>query len=140
MRVRSAATSDEDNDFVNASNSVVSGRVFFFGGISPRITRSCTSTQVEKLVGIAGSNLSAVKSRPPFFTSASWHSTQCFSTNRRLAGGRSAAATAAVAAKSKLNRAKTFMPSKRYQLATDCRLLASFSDGGTVRRPPVALD
>jgi hypothetical protein len=56
--------SDEDKDLVNASSSVVSGRAFFFGGISPLFTRSCTSTHAEKFVGFARSNLSAVKSSP----------------------------------------------------------------------------
>ena len=83
MRARSTDTSDEDNEFVNDSDSAASGRGFFFGGISPLLTRSCTSTHREKFVEFAGSNLSDVRSSPPFFVSVSWHSAQFFSTNWR---------------------------------------------------------
>src|SRR5436309_1743269 len=116
MRVCSADTRAEDNDFVNASNSPVCGRAFFFGGISPLLTRSCTSTHLEKFVELAGSNFRAVKSSPPFCVSASWHSTQYCSTNCRLARGKSPANTGAATAKSRLNRTNTFLSLKRRAL------------------------
>src|SRR6185436_20894997 len=90
-RACSVEMSEEANEFVKGPNSSVAGRGFFFGGISPLLTRSCTSTQAEKFVEFAGSNLRAVRSRPPFFTSPSWHSKQCFSRNWRLLGGKVAA-------------------------------------------------
>src|SRR5437867_5715476 len=105
--------SEDANDVIKAFASAESGRAFFFGGISPLRTRSCTRTQVEKFVEFAGSNLSAVKSSPPFLVSASWHSTQYCSTNCRLARGKSRAIAGAATAKSRLNRRNAFMPWQR---------------------------
>src|SRR2546430_8344057 len=113
MRACSTDTSDEANDFVNASNSDASGRGFFFGGISPLLTRSCTSTHLEKFVEFAGSNFSVVRSNSPFFVSVSWHSTQFFSTNWRTTTGTSPAITGPVTARNRLDRANTLMPLKR---------------------------
>src|SRR5262245_43484803 len=66
------------------------------------------STHLAKFVELAGSNFNAFKSNPPFFTSASWHSTQCWSRNRR-AGGPSAAGSGAATASSRLNGRIGFM-------------------------------
>src|SRR2546421_7756291 len=113
MPDRTTDPGDEHNEFVNDSESAASGRVFFFGGNSPLLTRSCTSTHREKFVEFAGSNLSDVRSSPPFFVSVSWHSTQFFSTNWRTVTGVSPAITGPETARSRLSRAKTFMPMKR---------------------------
>ena len=59
------------------------GAVFFFGGISPVVTRSWIFTHLAKLERSAASRVSAVRSRLPFLVSASWHSTQCFSMKGR---------------------------------------------------------
>ena len=116
MRPRSTDTSADDNDLVKTSNSVASGRAFFLGGISPLLTRSYISTHLEKFVEFAGSNLSAVKSKPPFFVSASWHSTQCLSTKGLHAGGKSPARTVPAATNSKPGWAKKLLPIKRRML------------------------
>src|SRR5262245_52048302 len=77
MRVCSADTREAESDFRKDSNSAASGLAFFFGGISPLLARSCTNTHLEKFVWFVRSNLRAVRSNPPFFTSPSWHSKQC---------------------------------------------------------------
>src|SRR5262245_47412292 len=111
MRACSTATSAEDNDLVNVANVAGSGRAFFFGGISPLLTRSCTSTHLEKLVEFATSNFSAVRSRSPFFVSASWHSKQYRSRNPRIDGAGWAAITGTATAKSNQAGTKSFMRS-----------------------------
>src|SRR5262245_48358498 len=108
MRACSTLTSAEDNDLVNVATAAGSGRAFFFGGISPLLTRSCTSTHLEKLVGFARSNFKAVKSRSPFFVSPSWHSKQYRSRNERIAGARSAAVTDMAAVQSSQRRTNCF--------------------------------
>src|SRR5262249_6588777 len=106
---RSAETSDEERDFVKASSSSASGRGFFFGGISPLLTRSCTKTHAVKFVASEGSNLSADKSSPPFFVSVSWHSNQCRSRKPRPSAGRSAAVADAARASQKQSRPNKVM-------------------------------
>src|ERR1043165_5493859 len=93
-RVRSAVVRADARESTNTSVSAVSGRGFFFGGISPLLTRSCTSTHLAKFVELKRSNFKAVRSSPPFFVSRSWHSRQCFWTKLAEADGRLSAATA----------------------------------------------
>jgi hypothetical protein len=54
-----------------ATRSASAGCFFFFGGISPRSTASCTLTSRSRC---SASKVRAVKSRSPFFVSASWQS------------------------------------------------------------------
>ena len=67
----SAASSDSRNPFTTTAVSFAGGRAFFFGGISPDSMRSCTFTQRAKFSASAKLGLSAVRSRLPFFVSAS---------------------------------------------------------------------
>ena len=54
--------------------------------------------------GLVSSDFSAVRSKSPFFVSASWHSTQCFSSN-----GGTAAAAVETKAKARSSRTKDFI-------------------------------
>src|SRR5215831_11052741 len=78
--------------------SAAGGRGLFLGGISPAAMRSWIFTHMAKFSMFAGSNLSAVRSRPPFFESTSWHEVQCASKNL-LGGAAEAAAGSASAAR-----------------------------------------
>ena len=86
-----------------ADDNAFSFRGFFFGGISPLLTRSCTRTHLAKLAGCATSYFNAVKSSPPFFVSVSWHSRQCESKNFRQGDGKSPAISGATAPKKRAN-------------------------------------
>jgi hypothetical protein len=106
-RAASIAVSFASSSPRKARVSSADGRAFFFGGISPLAMRSCTFTHVAKFVRSSSFSVSAVKSSPPFFVSASWQSVQCCA--KKAAGAAARAETAASVATHAIIRPKRIM-------------------------------